>query len=378
MKNRQLRSDRAILKLLSMVNYMLATILILNNLVNIGIVLIANSILDSIIDFPHPGWEFAVKMVLVTFILLLFGEILPKVFARQYPMKIAGLVAVPLLWFKSFFKPLSWVLVKIGDGMDRRAAAFRKNISMVELSDAIEMTDVHSTEEKKMLEGIVEFVNTDVADIMHARLDITAINIERGFDAVRRIITESGFSRIPVFADNIDNIQGILYVKDLLPFINEGDDFDWREHLREAYYIPGHKKIHDLLEEFQTNKIHMAIIVDEYGSTQGLVSLEDILEEVVGEITDEHDHERDFYRKTGDGTYIFEGKTHICDMAEVVGVEEGVFDSVKGAAETVAGLMLEVRREFLKQGEELIINGIKFTAHKVEGRRIDKVKVEVK
>lgn len=376
-KNRGSKSDKAILKLLSSEDYMLATILILNNLVNICIVLLSNMIINSLVEITSTAWQFVIKTVIVTFILLLFGEIMPKVFAQQHPMKFASFVARPLLGVRSVFKPLSWVLVKMGDGMNRRAARRKKNISMGELSDALEMTRDQSTEEKKMLEGIVEFVNTDVESVMHPRLDITAVNVEKGFDEVRRVITDSGFSRIPAYRESIDNIEGILYVKDMLPFISESDGFGWWKYLRPAYYIPEHKKIHDLLEEFQTNKVHMAIVVDEYGSTLGLLSLEDILEEIVGEITDESDKEQDFYKKTGDNTYIFEGKTHIHDLAEVVGLDDDAFDDVIGDAETVAGLMLEIKCDFLKRGDSITSHGIKFTVQSMEGHRIDKVKVEV-
>ncbi len=376
-KNRQSRSDKAILKLLSMEDYMLATILIINNMVNICIVILSNNIINDLVVITSATWEFIIKTVIVTFILLLFGEIMPKVFAQQYPMKFAGMIAVPLLYAKSFFKPLSWILVQIGDGMNKRAARNKKNISMGELSDALEMTQDQSTEEKKMLEGIVDFVNTEVEEIMHPRLDIVSINIEKGFDEVRRTITESGFSRIPVYRESIDNIEGVLYVKDMLRFINENDGFEWWKHLRETYYIPEHKKIHDLLEEFQTNKVHMAIVVDEYGSTLGLVSLEDILEEIVGEITDESDKEQDFYKKVDERTYVFEGKTHICDFAEVLSLLDNTFDDVEGDAETIAGLMLEVNRDFLKKGDSITSHGIKFTVQSMDGRRIERVRVEI-
>lgn len=377
LRDRKSKSDQAILKLLSMEDYMLATILIVNNLVNICIVILSNNIIDSLVEFTSTGWNFAIKTVAVTFILLLFGEIIPKIFASHYPLRFAGIISRPLLVAKSIFKPLSWILVKMGDGMNRRAAQKKSQISMGELSDALEMTSTQSQEEKKMLSGIVEFVNTDVEEIMHPRLDITAINIESGYDEVRKTIIDSGYSRIPVYRDSIDNIEGILYVKDMLPYLSQDDGFEWWKHLRKVYYIPEHKKINDLLEEFQTNKVHMAIVVDEYGSTLGLLSLEDILEEIVGEITDESDKEQDYYTRTGDNTYIFEGKTHICDFLEVVGREDDSFEDIQGQAETIAGLMLEIKHDFLKRGESITAHGIKFTVHTMEGRRIDKIKVEI-
>lgn len=376
-KCRGTKSDRAILNLLSSEDYMLATILIINNLVNIIIVILSNNIIDSIVEFTSPGWNFTVKTVLVTFILLLFGEIIPKVTATHFPLAFSSIIALPLSGLRKAFKPFSWILVKMGENFNRRAARNHTNISMDELSDALEMTQDQSVEEKKMLSGIVDFVNTSVEDIMRPRLDITAINIENGFDEVKRTIVESGFSRIPVYRDSIDNIEGILYVKDMLQFIGQPDDFQWRQHLRPAYYIPEHKKINDLLEEFQANKVHMAIVVDEYGSTQGLLSLEDILEEIVGEITDESDKEEDFYRRLGERTFLFDGKTHINDLLSVLDADGAMFDNEKGQAETVAGLMLEIKHDFLKNGDSITSHGIKFTVDSVEGHRIDKVLVEL-
>lgn len=376
-KSRGTKSDNAILSLLSSDDYMLATILILNNLVNIIIVILSNNIIDALVTFTSDGWNFAFKTVIVTFILLLFGEIIPKVTASHFPLQFASIIAVPLLGLVPVFKPLSWILVKMGESFNRRAAKrpSTNNISMDELSDALEITQDQSQEEKKMLSGIVDFVNTSVEDIMCPRLDITAVNVEWGFDEVRRTIVESGFSRIPAYRDSIDRIVGILYVKDMLQYIDKEDSFKWQEHLRSAYYIPEHKKINDLLAEFQSNKVHMAIVVDEYGSTLGLLSLEDIIEEIVGEITDESDKEESYYRKIGENTYIFDGKTHLYDFLDILELEGDMFDDVKGQAETIAGLMLEIRRDFLKKGDVITSHGITFTVEAVDKHRIEKVKV---
>ena len=226
-----------------------------------------------------------------------------------------------------------------------------------------------------MLSEIVNFASTEVEQIMKSRVDITALDIEDDFAQVRRTVMESGFSRIPVYEQSVDNIKGVLYVKDLLPYINEKDDFRWQSLMRKPYFVPEHKKINDLLEEFQSHKVHIAIVVDEYGSTQGLVSLEDILEEIVGEISDESDVDSSFYTKLGDGEFIFDGKTHLGDLEKVTGLDEGTFDDVRGEAETVAGLMLELRRNFLKKGESVTAHSVKFTAEELDGRRIDKIKV---
>lgn len=373
-RSRKSKSDKAILKLLSNEDYMLATILIVNNMVNICLILLADGIIDSLWTITSAAWNFVITTIVVTFILLLFGEIIPKVTASHIPLRFASIVARPLLGAEVLFKPVSWIMVRIGNSMSRRNK--KDNISMGELSDALEMTSDQSREEKKMLSGIVEFSKTDVEDIMHPRLDMVAISVESGYDEVRKTIVDSGFSRIPVYRESIDNIEGILYVKDMLRHLDRDDDFMWQKYLRGAYYVPEHKKINDLLKEFQNNKVHMAIVVDEYGSTLGLVSLEDILEEIVGEITDESDKEEDFYTKTGENTYIFDGKTHICDLTDILEIGEDIFDDVRGQAETVAGLLLEIRRGFLGKGETVISHGIKFTVNSMEGRRIDKIKVE--
>ena len=376
-QSRGTKSDKAILSLLSSDDYMLATILILNNLVNIIIVILSNNIIDALVTFISDGWNFAFKTVIVTFILLLFGEIIPKVTASHFPLQFASAIAVPLLGLVPIFKPLSCILGKMGERFNRRATKHHasNNISMDELSDALEITQDQSQEEKKMLSGIVDFVNTSVEDIMCSRLDITAINVESGFDKVRRTIVESGFSRIPVYSDSIDHIIGILYVKDMLKYIDKDNSFKWQEHLRSAYYIPEHKKINDLLAEFQSNKVHMAIVVDEYGSTLGLLSLEDIIEEIVGEITDESDKEENYYRKLDENTYIFDGKTHLYDFLDILELESNMFDDVKGQAETIAGLMLEIHRDFLREGDVIASHGITFTVEAVDKHRIEKVKV---
>lgn len=370
------RSGKAVLSLLSDQNYLLATILIINNLVNICIVILSNRIIDSLVTFGSTAWEFGIKTILVTFLLLLFGEIMPKISANYNPLGFARTVAVPLRWTRSLLKPLSWLLVKLGGslGNGQRSGG---NISIDELSDALEMTASQNQPQKEMLSEIVTFASTEVTDIMRPRPDITGIEVESDFDEVKRVILDSGFSRIPAYRESMDNIEGILYVKDIIPFISESDGFDWRKHLRKAYYVPEHKKIHDLLEEFRKNKVHLAIVVDEYGSTLGLVSLEDIVEEIVGEITDESDTDHVKYTKISDGVYLFEGTTTLWDFERVAGLDEGIFDDVKGEAETIAGLMLEVRGDFLKKGESLTTHGIRFTVDSLDGRRIGTIKVEL-
>ena len=364
--------SRSILSLLADVDLLLATILVTNNLVNIGIVILTSNIMDSLFVFNR--FEFLFKTVLVTFLLLLFGEILPKVLSQGNPKQFARFVVYPIKFFKVVCYPLSYVLVRTG-GRVSRLASRNAEISMDELADAVDLARGASQEEHQMLSGIVNFVNTEVEEIMRPRIDITALDIKTPFEQVKATIIDSGYSRIPIYDEDLDDIKGALYVKDLLPHISSGNEFGWQQLLRKIYFIPMHKKIDDLLREFQENKIHMAIVVDEYGATQGLVSLEDILEEVVGEISDESDEDESFYERLNANTYIFDGKTHIVDFERVVDCEEDLFSDVQGRAETLAGLMLELRRDLLKKGDMVEAHGMRFTVHKMDGRRVDKIKV---
>ena len=368
--------DSAILSLLDDVDSLLATILVTNNLVNICIVILTSNIIDSLFLFNSAVFEFIIKSVLVTFLLLLFGEILPKVFSQGNPHGFARLVVYPIKLFRIISYPLSYILVHTGGRLSRLATR-NAEISIEELADAVDLARGSSQEEHQMLSGIVNFVNTEVEEIMRPRIDITAVDIKSTYEQVKSIIIESGYSRIPVYDEDLDNIKGALYVKDLLPHINCGDEFGWQQLLRKIYFIPKHKKIDDLLRDFQNNKTHVAIVVDEYGATQGLVSLEDILEEVVGEISDESDEDESFYERIDANTYIFDGKTHIVDFERVVKCEEDIFADVQGRAETLAGLMLEIRRDLLKKGDMVEAHDIRFTVQSMDGRRVDKIKVVV-
>ena len=381
-RERRSASSEGVFKLLGNVELLLATILVVNNLVNICIVILTSNVIDATFTFLR--FEFLFKSVLVTFLLLLFGEILPKVFAQTVPVRFACFAARPLLVLRWIFYPLSYILVRTSSRISEKAA-HRSELSLDELADAVDMTQSSSPEEHEMLSGIVNFANTEVQEIMKPRVDITAIEITEGYEHVKRVIIESGFSRIPVYGDSpdyitgyvdeVDNIRGTLYVKDLLPYINHGDDFAWQRLIRKAYFVPEHKKINDLLAEFQSNKVHMAIVVDEYGSTLGLVSLEDIIEEIVGEISDESDTVESFYTRLDAKNYLFDGKTHIGDFERVLELEEDLFSNVKGEAETLAGLMLELKRDFPRKGDSFTTHDIRFTVQEVEGHRIDKILV---
>ena len=368
--------DSAILSLLDDVDSLLATILVANNLVNICIVILSSNVIDSLFVFQSNTFEFVVKSVIVTFLLLLFGEILPKVLSQSNPRSFGRFVVYPIKFFRFLTYPLSYILVRTGGRLSRLASR-NAEISIEELADAVDLARGSSQEEHQMLSGIVNLVNTEVEEIMRPRIDITAVDLKSSYEQVKRVIIESGYSRIPVYDEDLDNIKGALYVKDLLPHINCGDEFGWQQLLRKIYFVPKHKKIDDLLRDFQENKIHVAIVVDEYGATQGLVSLEDIVEEVVGEISDESDVDESFYERIDDNTYIFDGKTHIVDFERVVDCEEDIFADVQGRAETLAGLMLELRRDLLKKGDMVEAHDIRFTVQSMDGRRVDKIKVVV-
>ena len=372
-KQRKTFAAETVLKLLSDVDMLLASILVMNNLVNICIVVLTNDILGTVFTFHR--FQFLFTGVLVTFLLLLFGEILPKIVAQGAYQRVALFLSQPLAVVRWLCYPFSWILVHTSSRVNEMASRRGDDISIEELADAVDMTSVSSDEEQKMLSGIVNFGNTEVEEIMRSRIDITAIGLTESFEQVKSTIIESGFSRLPVYDDDIDNIKGTLYVKDLLPYIKEGNDFGWQRLMRKAYFVPMHKKIDDLLEEFRSHKVHMAIVVDEYGATQGLISLEDILEEVVGEISDESDVDESFYTKLGEGKYLFDGKTHIVNFERVLELEEDTFADVQGRAETLAGLMLELKRNFLKKGDKVISHGFTFRVESLDGRRIDKIKV---
>lgn len=360
-------------KLLDNPDQLLATILVVNNLVNIGTVVLTTQILNSLFVFHRFG--FLVHTVVVTFILLLCGEVLPKVFAQGSTLRVALWFAQPLTLMRWIFYPLSYALVKTSNMASERLLQKSNDLSIEDLADAVDMTTNASTEEQKILSGIVNFADREVEEIMRPRMDIVGVEQTMTFGEVKQTITSSGYSRLPVYSETIDNIKGTLFVKDLIAYANRVDDFGWQGLIREPYIVPMHKQVTDLLEDFRHDKVHMAIVVDEYGATQGLVTLEDILEEVVGEISDESDIDESFYERIDKYTYIFEGKTHIVDMLRVLQLEDELFEDVQGRAETIAGLLLEIKRNFLKKGEQLTSHGVRFIVTAVNGHRIDKIKV---
>ncbi len=377
MQERKSEGDKLILSLLENVNLLLATILVVNNLVNICIAILSANIIDSAFEFGGAAWiEFAVKTVVVTFVLLLFGEIAPKVLAQTTPYKFASFAARPLRLFRTLCRPLSLLLMKAGSRIGEKAS-HHSEISFDELADAVDMTESTTKEERVILSGILNFVNTDVQGVMRSRVDIDALSLKESYENVKRLIINSGYSRIPVYDEDLDDIRGILFVKDLLPHINE-EAFGWQKLIRKPYFVPAHKKINVLLEEFQASKNHIAIVVDEYGSTMGLVSLEDIIEEIVGEISDESDQEERHYTRLNRNTYIFDGKTHINDFERALELDEELLSEFQGGSETLAGLILEVKMSMPKLGDKITVQGIQMTIEAMggqSGRRIEKVRV---
>ena len=377
-KQRSSMSSESVLKLLKNSDSLLATILVVNNLVNIAIVICSSKIIDTMFRFSNTTVEFLFTGVLVTFLLLLFGEILPKIVAQTSNVKVALAFAQPLTILRWVFYPFSYILINTSGRVGKMATPSAENISIEELADAVDMTTEPESEEQKILSGIVGIASREVEDIMRPRIDIKAVEQTMTFTEVKQVITETGHSRLPVYDEDLDHIKGVLFVKDLLEHISKGDEFGWQRLIREPYFVPMHKKVNSVLEDFQRQKFHMAIVVDEYGATQGLISLEDILEEVVGEISDESDVDESFYRRLNENTYLFEGKTHIVDVVRVLDLEDDLFEDVQGRAETVAGLMLEINRNFLKKGDEVTAHGIRFIVDSMEGHRIDKIKIIVK
>lgn len=358
---------------------LLATILVTNNFVNIGIIILTSFVSSNLIVIQNaPVLEFVFQVVLITFFLLLFGEIIPKVYASHFALKFARFMALPLQTLEKIFRPVNAILIYSTGFVNRRLLKHKKNLSIDEISQALELTsDQELSEEKDILEGIVKFGNKDVSEIMRPRVDVVSIDIKTSFEEVLQTINESGYSRIPVFIDSFDNISGILYIKDLLPHSHKTKSFKWQTLMRAPFYVPDSKNISSLLEEFQKKKIHLAIVVDEYGGTAGIVTLEDILEEIVGDITDEFDEEEHFFSKISESEYIFDAKVLLGDFYKVINCDDTVFDDVKGDADTLAGLILELRGEIPILREEIQCKQFRFTIEEVDNRRIKQIKVTI-
>lgn len=366
--------NKRLLKLLRLPEQLLATILIGNNFVNVGIVILSSFITNSLVDFSNaPTIGFLVQVVIITFLLLLFGEIIPKVYATQTSVRFSKFMAFPLYYMEKIFRPLSIILIKSTSIVNKRISK-KQNISMGDLSHALELTADEITDEMEILEGIVNFGNINVEEIMKSRVDVLALDVRAAFGKVKSTIIDSGYSRIPVYDGTFDNVRGVLYVKDLLPHHHKPNSFRWQSIIRPPYYVPETKKINDLLEEFQTQKNHMAIVVDEYGGTSGIITMEDILEEIIGDITDESDEEKETYTLEKDGSYLFEGKTLLNDFFKIVNLDSETLEDIKGDADTLAGLLLEIKGDIPQKKEAFKYKTYQFIVEAVDNRRIKKIR----
>ena len=369
-----------IAKLLESPKKLLATILVANNFINIAIVILFAFLGDLIFEsITNPQIKFLVEVVVVTFLILLFGEILPKIYASRNNLKFATFMAYPLKVLDVILSPISLPMRSVTIGIHNKLGKQKSNLSVDQLSQALELTSQEdtTTEEHKILKGIVSFGNTDTKQVMRPRIDIFALKIEQKYLEIMPEIIENGYSRIPVYRDNMDTIEGILYVKDLLPYIDR-KQFDWTTLLREPFFVPENKKLDDLMAEFQEKKVHLAVVVDEYGGTSGLISLEDIIEEIVGDISDEFDDEDLMFSKLDDNNYVFDSKTALKDFYKIIKLEDDtVFEENKGEAETVAGFVLEISGSFPKLNSKINFENYVFTIEAMDIKRIKLVKFTI-
>ena len=372
-------SDKKVAELLDDSERLLATILISNNLVNVAVIIILYFCFDKTIDFGQAKWlEFLVMTVLLTFLLLLFGEVIPKIYSSQHALAFCRFAAPKLQVLSKVFWPLSKLLIRSKVITNRLVNHEEDLLTVDDLEKAMELTDKKDiAEESNMLKGIIRFGGEMAKEIMTSRVDIVDLDIKASFKDVLACIVSNNYSRIPVYQDTQDNIKGVLYIKDLLPHLGKPQGFRWQTLIRPAYFVPETKMIDDLLRDFQRDKVHMAVLVDEFGGTSGIVTMEDILEEIVGEINDEYDDEEKPYQRLNQNTYIFEAKTLMSDFTKIIGLDDSYFETVEGEAETLAGLLLEIKGEFPVQGERIEYKRFTFDVLEVDQRRIVKVKVIV-
>ena len=376
-KNQDIRS-RLVKRHLKKPKKFLATITIANSFFNVCFIVLMGVVLNRVFDFTQlPTLGFLIQIAIITFILLLFGEILPKSYAKKKAKKFARITAIPIIILDKLFHPFSLFMINTTSFFGKKLAKIKQNITIDDLSQALNLTTHQITEDENILKGIVKFGNIDVKEIMKSRVDVFAVETETKFKELLGFIIESGHSRIPVYSETFDNIKGILFIKDLLPHIEEGDNFKWRSLIRPPYFVPENKKINDLLKEFQENKTHMAIVIDEYGGTSGIVTLEDVLEEIVGEITDESDEDELVYSQINENTYLFEGKTLINDFLKIVDIDDDYFEDIKGDADTIAGIILELTGEIPAKNKQIDYKNLNFTIESVDKRRIKQIKVTI-
>ncbi|MFP5470810.1 MAG: gliding motility-associated protein GldE [Bacteroidia bacterium] len=375
------KADKNIHQLMNSPKELLATILISNNFVNISIVILSTLVLNRWINTNevHQSYLLFVQIVVVTFMILLIGEIMPKVYASNNGLPIARFMAFPLMVLKKVLYLPNKFLLSSTSFIDKRVKKKGIDLSVNDLEHVLELThdDDTTDEEKKILEGIVKFGNTDVKQIMISRMDMFALDIETPYKKVIEEIVENGFSRVPVYEETSDNVKGILYIKDLLPHLDK-QHFEWKKILRQPFFVPENKKIDDLLKDFQTDKIHIAVVVDEYGGTSGIVTLEDVIEEIIGDISDEFDDDNLMYSKIDDYNYVFEGKTTLVDLYKVLKIDGDEFEEVKGEADSIAGFLIERAGKILLKGEALQFNNYIFTVEAADKRRIKRIKISIK
>ena len=355
----------------------LATILITNNLVNVTIIMLCNYFFLHLVDFGSAYWlHFLCITVLLTFLLLLFGEIMPKIYTSQHSLRFCRSVVNGILFCRKLFYPFATILLRSGVLAEKVIQKENRVLSVNDLEQALELTDKEDIkEEQRILEGIVRFGDETAKEIMTSRQDVVDLDFKASFAEVLRCIVANNYSRIPVYQDNSDNVRGILYIKDLLPHLTKGSNFRWQSLIRPPYFVPETKKIDDLLREFQENKVHIAIVVDEFGGTSGIVTLEDILEEIVGEINDEYDEDEKSYVRINANTFVFEGKTLLSDFYKILKLDGDIFSDVEGEADTIAGLLLEIKGDFPKLHEKISYKQFTFEILDMDERRISKVKV---
>ena len=376
--NEKSRRAKLIKNFLSRPKKLLATILIANNFANVGVIILSTYISDSLFNFQGSElMQFLIQIVVITFLLLLFGEVLPKVYANNKAVSFAKFMSLPLSFLEKIFNPISAILISSTRIIDRKIKNNKHNLSVDDLSNALELTsdENENKDEKKILEEIVKFGNTDVKQIMRSRIDITALDYKSTYTDVLKTIEKTGFSRIPIYQDSFDLIKGILYIKDLLPYLNKGENFKWNKLIREVFFVPENKKIDDLLKEFQEKKIHLAVVVDEYGGTSGIVTLEDIIEEIVGDINDEFDDDDIIYSKLDNKNYVFEGKTTLKDFYRIINISGENFEQKKGEADSIAGFIIENTGSFPEKGQKINFENYTFSIESVNDRRIKRIKV---
>ena len=361
-------------------NKLLATILVANSFINIAIVILFTQIGNVIFkNITSSFWQFVIEVVVATFLILLFGEILPKIYASRNNLIFSKFVIYPLVLLDFILTPISLPMQKLSNFIKNKLSFKKQNINLNQISSALDLTSPDETtkQEQKILKGILSFGNTETKEVMRPRLDIHAYSNLLNYDEVLKNTVENNFSRVPVYKDDLDNIVGILYVKDLLPFLDK-KDFDWLSILRKPLFIPENKKLDDLMQEFQEKKIHLAIVVDEFGGTSGVISLEDVIEEIVGDISDEFDDDSLLFSKLDNFNYVFEGKTSMKDFYKILNIDSSPFDKFKGDSETIAGFILEISQSFPKTNSKIVFENFTFTIESVDKKRIKQVKVSIK